>query len=141
MQINLNDIRVELIKQGQTQKDLAEYLGINNNTLVSIFRRNDCTIRQFEKMITFFGCSGLKLADFILNNAGQTYSEEIQILINQRQYYESKAREVDHLRSRVLDKERVIKLSDAIKKLNIEHEQEINNLKDELNKCSQRNAR
>lgn len=121
MKIDLNLVKHELVRHQKTQAELAKYLGISPPTMVRIFKNNDCTIRQFEKMIEFFGCTGKDMTDFIMfNDSAPHLVSATYGIVSMREYnngiYDdlSKLRNQlinqDVLRKALVDKDKIIKL-------------------------------
>ncbi|HEC44791.1 MAG TPA: XRE family transcriptional regulator [Bacteroides sp.] len=77
--IDISLVKRELDKQAKTKTQLAKFLGITRNTMVTIFKTGICRIDQFQKMAEFLQVS---LLDFIAVNggAGNTVSQRIEIL-------------------------------------------------------------
>ena len=51
--IDLKRVQSILRVQGKSQVDLAKYLGISSNTMVSIFKSGVCKTDQLEKILKF----------------------------------------------------------------------------------------
>ncbi len=60
--INLNLVKAKLREQGRSQIWLAKKLGINKNTMVSIFKKGYCSTKQLEKITYLLDCD---ILDFI----------------------------------------------------------------------------
>ncbi len=60
-------VRRELDKQSKTQAELADFLGITRNTMVTFFKTGICRIDQIQKMAEFLQVS---LLDFIVMGEG-----------------------------------------------------------------------
>lgn len=71
-QINLDLVRYWLNQKDKTQAELAEYLGISTNTMVSIFKQGICRTDQLQKMAEFVN---RELWDFI-TSAGEPLRED-----------------------------------------------------------------
>ncbi len=121
MKIDLSLIKTALAKQRRTQTEFANYMGINKSTMVSIFKKNDCSIKQFEKMVEFFSCSGEDVTSFIIfNNPNRHLVSALNDEITPREYISRilddlsrmrrELRDQDILRKALVDKDEIIKL-------------------------------
>ncbi|KKM26650.1 hypothetical protein LCGC14_1582580 [marine sediment metagenome] len=113
MKVNLNLIRDELRNQGRAHRELAKFISITPRTMVSIFKKNDCSIRQFEKMVEFISCSGKDISDFIVfddRKYAETLREYIAIILDDLSRMRNQLRDQDILRKSLVDKEEIIKL-------------------------------
>ena len=64
--IDLQLAREELERQGKTSQELAKELGVNKNTMVSIFKTGNCRIDLFEKMAKFLN---VEILEFIIDES------------------------------------------------------------------------
>ncbi len=120
MKIDLNLIKSKMTKYGETPTSLSRFMNAPPSVVLNLFKKNNCSIRQFEKMIQFLECKMCNMTDFIIMDESILLDKGLEDMVTLKKYIidikeessvlKSQMREFDIVRRALIDKSEIIKL-------------------------------